>query len=311
MDLVRSPDVEEYEGKASSELGTCSSDSSSTDLVKNARGARDKNFFRRGSFFSTAGLLSVVLIIALDNYIIGMKVILFVNFLSLRRVVNALPELVTTFNDLGLAGWYGSSYFLTLTSFQPAFGQLCTFYPIKTVYLLSIATFEIGSIVSASATSPAAFIIGRLISGAAAAGLWCGTLTLISQTIPLEKRHLHLSAVTSLYGVVSAAGSLLGGVFTNSPKLTWRFCFWINLRKANVLCWLHLSILLIVRSHGFRIFLNHTCFPQPSSSAGDGLVTVTQTEAWQARHWWDSAFERGSRLFAASLDVGWHHSFLV
>ena len=242
IDLVRSSDVEEYEGKASSELGTCSSGSSSTDLVKNARGARDKNFFRLGSFFSTAGLLSVVLIIALDNYIIGMEVILFVNFLSLRRVVNALPELVTAFNHLGLAGWYGSSYFLTLTSFQPAFGQLCTFYPIKTVYLLSIATFEIGSIVSASATSPAAFIIGRLISGAAAAGLWCGTLTLISQTIPLEKRHLHLSAVTSLYGVISAAGSLLGGVFTNSPKLTWRFCFWINLRKANVLCWLHFSI---------------------------------------------------------------------
>lgn len=145
------------------------------------------------------------------------------------------------FNDLGLVGWYGSSYFLTLTSFQPAFGQLCTLYPIKKVYLLSIVIFEIGSVISASASSSAAFIIGRLISGAAAGGLWCGTLTLISHTIPLEKRHLHLSAVTSIYGVISAAGSLLGGVFTNSSRLTWRFCFWVNLRKATPSSW-HCSV---------------------------------------------------------------------
>ncbi len=143
-----------------------------------------------------------------------------------------MPRLATEFDDLSLVGWYGSSYFLTLTSFQPAFGQLCTLYPIKMVYLISIALFEIGSVVSASASSSAALVIGRLISGAAAGGLWCGTLTLVSHTIPLEKRHLYLSAVTSVYGVISAAGSLLGGVFTSSSRLTWRFCFWINLRKT-------------------------------------------------------------------------------
>ena len=247
MDLVRSAKVESNEGKASSELGTSSSGSSSTDLVKNTKGARDadvevaQHSSGLGSFFSTVGLMSVVVIMALDNYIIGMWVMLSVTYLLLRAVVNALPKLVTSFNDLGVVGWYGSSYFLTLTSFQPLFGQLCSFYPIKTVYLLSILTFEIGSTVSASATSSAAFILGRLISGAAAAGLSCGTLTLISQTIPLEKRNLHLSAVTSLYGVISASGSLLGGVFANSSKLTWRFCFWINLRKAKVPDWLYSS----------------------------------------------------------------------
>ena len=132
IDLVRSPKVEKNEGNASSELGTSSSSSSSTDLVKNTRDARDtevnvvEHSVGLGSFFSTVGFMSVVLIIALDNYIIGMRVILFVSFLSLRGVVNALPKLVTAFNDLGLVGWYGSSYFLTLTLFQPAFGQLCT-----------------------------------------------------------------------------------------------------------------------------------------------------------------------------------------
>ncbi|KAF7861702.1 uncharacterized protein EAF02_010656 [Botrytis sinoallii] len=69
---------------------------------------------------------------------------------------------------------------------------------------------------------------GRLICGAAAGGIWCGTLTIVTNVVPPAKRYLYVSVVTSMYGVSSAAGPLLGGLFTDS-KLTWRFCFWLNL----------------------------------------------------------------------------------
>ena len=118
-------------------------------------------------------------------------------------------------------------------SFQPAFGQLCTLFPVKIVYLLSLVGFEIGSIISASAPSSIAFIVGRLVSGAVGGGLWCGTLTLMGHAVPVNKRHLYVSVVTSMYGVASAAGPLLGGIFTDSARLTWRFCFWVNLRKSS------------------------------------------------------------------------------
>ncbi|KAL8902295.1 MAG: hypothetical protein Q9207_004779 [Kuettlingeria erythrocarpa] len=168
----------------------------------------------------TVGLMAVVLILAMDNYIIGAKLI---------SEATAVPKLATDFNDLSLVGWYGSSYFLTLMSFQPAFGQLCTLFPIKTVYLSSVVVFEIGSVISASAPTAEAFIVGRLVSGAAGGGLWCGTLTLMAFAVPASRRHLYVSVVTSMYGVSSAAGPLLGGIFTDSPRLTWRFCFWVNL----------------------------------------------------------------------------------
>ena len=152
----------------------------------------------------------------------------------MKFAVTAIPKITTHFNTLNLVGWYGSSYFLTLMAFQPAFGQLCTLFPIKLVYLLSIIVFEIGSVISASAPTSSAFIVGRLVSGAAGGGLWCGTLTVMSHAVPVDKRHLYVSVVTSMYGFASAAGPLLGGVFTDSSTLTWRFCFWINLREICV-----------------------------------------------------------------------------
>ena len=192
----------------------------SSDHMKPEHGTRegqDAPEYAHGFVFVclTLGLMAVVLVLAMDNYIIS----------------TAIPRITSDFKNLNMVGWYGSSYFLTLMSFQPAFGQLCTLFPIKIVYLVSLVVFEIGSAISASAPTSVAFIVGRLVSGTAGCGLFCGTLTLMAHAVPASKRHLYVSIVTSMYGVASAAGPLLGGVFTDSPKLTWRFCFWINLRK--------------------------------------------------------------------------------
>ena len=142
----------------------------------------------------------------------------------------AIPRLTTDFQSITLTGWYGSSYFLTIMAFQPAHGQLFTLFPIKTMFLGSIIGFEIGSIITAAAPNSIAFIAGRLVCGAASGGIWCGTLTIIPHAVPPKRRYIYVSIVTSMYGVSSAAGPLLGGVFTDS-SLTWRFCFWINLRE--------------------------------------------------------------------------------
>ena len=115
-------------------------------------------------------------------------------------------------------------------AFQPAFGHLFDDYSVKVVYLIAMIIFEVGSVVCASAKSSANLIIGRLIAGAGGGGLYVGTLTLMSYAVPIRKRPLYLSIVTSMFGVASVAGPLLGGLFTDSKRLTWRFCFWVNLR---------------------------------------------------------------------------------
>ncbi|KAH6669840.1 efflux pump antibiotic resistance protein [Halenospora varia] len=139
----------------------------------------------------------------------------------------AIPKISTDFKALDDIGWYGSAYLLTVTAFQPAFGSVYKFFDAKWVYLVSIFTFEVGSIICAAGPNSAVFIVGRAISGIGAAGLYQGALSIVGLTVKLEDRPLFLGIVLSAFGIAVCLGPPLGGVLTDHAS--WRWCFWINL----------------------------------------------------------------------------------
>lgn len=71
------------------------------------------------------------------------------------------------------------------------------------------------------------FILGRAVSGAGAAGIFSGGLSILAVVAPLSKRPLYTSALGSLFGVATITGPIIGGALTTS--VSWRWCFYINL----------------------------------------------------------------------------------
>lgn len=55
------------------------------------------------------------------------------------------------------------------------YGQVYTFYSMKTAYIVSFFVFVVGSAVAASATSSTVFIVGRALSGLGSAGVFAGS----------------------------------------------------------------------------------------------------------------------------------------
>jgi fucose permease len=156
----------------------------------------------------TFGLCLATFVVALDNTIIA----------------TAIPRITTVFDSLNDVGWYGSSYLLTTTSLQPSFGKIYTYFDVKWTYILALTIFELGSVLCAAARSSTMLIVGRAVAGAGAAALFSGGMTIIGYSVPLRKRPIYIGLLSSMFGISSVIGPILGGAFTD--RLTWRWCFW-------------------------------------------------------------------------------------
>jgi MFS family permease len=65
------------------------------------------------------------------------------------------------------------------------------------------------------------------VAGAGAAALFSGGMTIVAFSVPLEKRAIYIATLSSMFGISSVIGPILGGALTD--RASWRWCFWINL----------------------------------------------------------------------------------
>ncbi|MCJ1383293.1 hypothetical protein MMC17_006406 [Xylographa soralifera] len=154
--------------------------------------------------------------------LLGLSFTIFLSGLDQNVVATAMPAITNEFDSFDDVGCL-----LTVSAFQLFWGRIYKVFQIKTVFLSAIAVFELGSLVAGVAPTSTALIIGRAISGLGCAGVVGGAFIIIAHSVPLRQRPFVNSLLAIMYGGSCAAGPLLGGAFTT--RLTWRWCFYINL----------------------------------------------------------------------------------
>ncbi|MGI5211622.1 MDR family MFS transporter [Plantactinospora sp. CA-290183] len=161
------------------------------------------------------GLMTGMLLAALDQTIVG----------------TALPTIVGELGGINHYSWVVTAYLLASTASTPLYGKMADLYGRRPVFLFSIGTFLVGSLLAGLSQDMTQLIITRGIQGLGAGGLMTLAFTIISDVVSPRERGRYQGLFGAVFGLSSVAGPLVGGYFAEHD---WRWIFYINVPLAIV-----------------------------------------------------------------------------
>ena len=157
----------------------------------------------------------------------GIMLSLFLASMEATVVATAMPTIVGQLGGLQHYSWVFSAYMLTSTTTVPLYGKLSDLYGRRKLYVLAMALFLAGSILSGQAHSMTQLILARGLQGIGAGGIMPLAFILIGEMFTLEQRAKMQGFFSGVWGVSSIVGPLLGGFLVD--QLSWRWVFYINI----------------------------------------------------------------------------------
>ncbi|MCI0548014.1 MAG: MFS transporter [Candidatus Rokubacteria bacterium] len=142
-------------------------------------------------------------------------------------VATAMPTVIASLGGIRIYSWVFSAFLLTSTVTIPLWGRLSDQLGRRRTYLVGLGLFLLGSALSGLSQSMAQLIAFRAIQGLGAGSLISVGVTIIADLYGLERRAKMQGYFSSVWGVASIVGPLLGGVLADT--WSWRWAFYINL----------------------------------------------------------------------------------
>jgi EmrB/QacA subfamily drug resistance transporter len=151
---------------------------------------------------------------------------LFLGALDALVMAAAMPTIVADLGGLHLYSWVYSAYLLARAVTLPVFGKLADIFKTRTLYLISIGIFILGSIFAGLAQSMLQLILARVLQGIGAGGNFALVYIVLADISSPETRGKTLSLASFIWGLASVLGPTFGGVVVT--YFSWRWIFFIN-----------------------------------------------------------------------------------
>ena len=137
-----------------------------------------------------------------------------------------MPTIVADLGGLHLYSWVFSTYLLSRAVALPVFGKLADLFPNRTLYLVSILIFLVGSVLAGMARSMTALTVFRAVQGIGAGGNFALVYIVLADISEPENRGRMMSYASFVWGLASVLGPSMGGFIIS--WVSWRWIFYIN-----------------------------------------------------------------------------------
>jgi len=158
--------------------------------------------------------------------IFGIMLAMFLSALDQTIVATALPTIGRVLSDVDDLSWVVTAYLLTATAVTPLYGKLSDTHGRRTMLLIGIGVFILGSVAGALAPTMPALIVARAVQGLGGGGLISLAQTIIADVVSPLERGRYQGLIGAVFAVASIGGPVLGGFF--AEHLHWSLIFWIN-----------------------------------------------------------------------------------
>ncbi|HWO93988.1 MAG TPA: MDR family MFS transporter, partial [Dehalococcoidia bacterium] len=157
----------------------------------------------------------------------GVLLGLFFSSMNQTVVSTAMPRIIASLGGIDLYSWVFTSFMLTSTTTIPIFGKLSDIYGRKPLYLGGMVVFSIGSVLAGLSQDMTQLIVFRAIQGLGSGGMMAISFTIIGDIFSPAERGKWQGLNSSVFGLSSVIGPLIGGYITDN--LSWNWVFYVNL----------------------------------------------------------------------------------
>ncbi|HEX2656574.1 MAG TPA: MDR family MFS transporter [Xanthobacteraceae bacterium] len=164
---------------------------------------------------------------AVRQIVLGILLAMFLAALDQTIIATALPTIGRDLGDVENLSWVVTAYLLTATTVTPLYGKLSDIHGRRTMLLIGIGIFAIGSLACALAPTMMTLILGRALQGLGGGGLISLAQTIIADVVSPAERGRYQGYIGTVFAGSSIGGPVLGGFF--AEHLHWSLIFWINL----------------------------------------------------------------------------------
>jgi MFS family permease len=141
-----------------------------------------------------------------------------------------MPAVGASLDAFAWFGWAAAAFLTALVVAAASAGWLGERLGLRTAMIFAGLVLAIGCMMSAAAPGIAFFLLGRALQGCA--GGWLIGLIYVALAMLFPTRHLPrvFALATSVWGVATLAGPLIGGIFADAG--IWRGVFWFFAAQA-------------------------------------------------------------------------------